>query len=389
MRTTQAVTLSDGLSCSTTPQNPPIMSHPKIIRPILLICACWSLNFSLLAQTNAIDDPIKNFEALWQSFNERYANFELKKVDWQEVYQRYRPMVTAQTDNKALFDICCKMVQELNDGHVTMDAVVGEEEWECGPPYNFFYDRAFTSDSEFETWVDVVKTTLEGQGFMPLIALPYTKETKLRYSLSDDYGYLRISGMAEGPTWGKLKKSMHEVMEAVQDKKGLIIDLRLNGGGWDWTSFKIAGRFVAQKTIGLYKHTRKKGTDQFHRQKTWYVKPKGPIQFVKPIVILTSDYTASAAEVFLLVMQQFSYVTIIGDESEGIFSDMLMRKLPNKWHYSLSHQQYFSVDRQNYEGLGIPVVHKVLNTKSDLTTGIDPVLVKAVEVLNQQTATSN
>ena len=73
-------------------------------------------------------------------------------------------------------------------------------------------------------------------------------------------------------------------------------------------------------------------------------------QFVQSIVILTSDYTASAAEVFLLLMKDLPYVTIVGDHSEGIFSDVYEFKLPNKWEIGLSHQQFFSMDSTNYEG---------------------------------------
>ena len=108
------------------------------------------------------------------------------------------------------------------------------------------------------------------------------------------------------------------------------------------------------------------------------VKSRGKIQFTKPIVILTSDFTASAAEVFIMLMKELPNVTLIGDETEGIFSDMYEFKLPNKWKVTLSHQQYFSKDKENYEGKGISPNFKILNTKADIQNQVDPVIQKAI-----------
>ena len=72
------------------------------------------------AQESSVNNPIKNFESLWSEFDKRYANFELKKVDWDSVYNKYRPQINGRTNNRELFEICCSMLQELSDGHVTI-----------------------------------------------------------------------------------------------------------------------------------------------------------------------------------------------------------------------------------------------------------------------------
>ncbi len=206
------------------------------MKTLTLICSCILLNVFFqyqkgFSQANEIQNPTKNFEALWQKFNLHYANFELKKVDWNEIYQKYRPMVTDSTNNKELFEICCAMVQELNDGHVTIvPDFEKDEDIECGPPYDFFNDREFSGEGEFKDLIEIWKSTLKENGFGELKKLDYTKEYKISYSVSDDFGYLNIPEMA-GPTFGKVSKAMKEVMAAFEDKKGAIIDLRLNGGG--------------------------------------------------------------------------------------------------------------------------------------------------------------
>jgi hypothetical protein len=357
-----------------------------MIKNLLLLLALTCQSEWLQAQNNVAKKPVKSYEKLWSTFDKHYANFDLKGIDWDSINQVYAPLITDSTATEVWFDSMCNMVQTLNDGHVYLSGKVNGEKVECGPPYDFFFQREFSDEGAFKSFVEVVHNTLLTNEFDSLTVLPYTRNSSLRYSTSQDYGYLRISGMAEGITLGRLNRSMKEIMSAISDKKGLIIDLRLNGGGWDVTSYKFAGRFIDKKTVGHYKETRKKGKSSFKAKNTWTLKPKGPVQYTKPIVILTSDFTASAAEIFLLAMQQFPYVKVVGEPSEGIFSDMYGFRLPNGFKASLSNQRYYDVDGINFEGKGIPVDEYVIHSKDDLKTGVDPLITSALGLLNNKAA---
>ncbi len=39
------------------------------------------------------NDPVSNFEYLWQEANNKYSYFEYKSVDWDAVYDTYRPLM--------------------------------------------------------------------------------------------------------------------------------------------------------------------------------------------------------------------------------------------------------------------------------------------------------
>ena len=220
-------------------------------------------------------------------------------------------------------------------------------------------------------------------GFSKAKHLKITEATNYQYRTAADFGYLRFDEMTEVLTFGRLKKALNKTLSAFQDKKGIIIDLRFNGGGWDKTASRIASRFVAKKQVSYFRKERKKGTKEYRKLKSFSIKPKGNYQFTQPIIILTSDFTASAAEVFLLTLKDFPYVTIVGDTTEGIFSEMYEFKLPNKWEVSLSHQQFFSKAMINYEGIGIEPDFKVLNSRKDVETNIDPVITKAMILLRE------
>jgi carboxyl-terminal processing protease len=70
--------------------------------------------------TPKTDDPITNFEVFWANFDEHYAFFDLYGVDWQQVYNKYRPRVTASTSPDALYAIFTEMLAPLKDDHIVL-----------------------------------------------------------------------------------------------------------------------------------------------------------------------------------------------------------------------------------------------------------------------------
>ncbi len=353
----------------------------KIISTVFLLVFFQIIGF---AQLQEINSPIKNFDALWNKFDERYANFDLKQVDWDKIYKTYRPLIDEQTTNQELFEVCCTMLQELKDGHVRIEPDFEESDIECGPPYEFQLELEFDTAEKQKAFEAVIEKELSNQGFSSSTSPTITEATNFQARVSNDFAYLRLDEMTEAITFGKFKKTLDNAILSFQKKKGLIIDLRFNGGGFDYIGYILASRFVPKnKTIGHYERKRIKGENTYTPMKYKEVKSKGTYQFTKPIVILMSDYTASAAEVFILLMRELPNVTLIGDRTEGIFSDMYEFKLPNKWQVSLSHQQYFSSTKENFEGKGISPDIKVLNTNNDIQNQEDAVLQTAINYLKK------
>ncbi|GAA4275102.1 S41 family peptidase [Aquimarina gracilis] len=342
---------------------------------------------SSIAQSK-IDEPIKNFEKLWSEFNDRYANFELKKVNWNQVYKKYRSLINEKTTNDSLFEVCSLMINELKDDHVNLieykkGKIVKLNENATPTRMLEKFPKSKKKSPNITDLIKVTDLTLQEQGFSE-----FTKEKKIiKYSTSDQYGYIDIRSM-QGIGKGKLKSILNDAIKAFENKKGVIVDVRFNGGGDDKFSYEIAGRFTNQTIVGHRKKTRKKGTEDFTPLKTWYLKPTGDKQFLKPVVLVTSDYSASATDVFALVMKELPNVTIVGDYTRGIFSDMDDFKLPNGWWATLSHQQYFSADMINYEGKGVEPHVEVLNPATDIDNKSDSVMIKALEVLQEKTISS-
>lgn len=324
-------------------------------------------------------DPETNFESLWQTFRDRYPFFALRNVDWQKQYETFRPRVTHATGDAELFDILCQMLGPLNDGHVELKARIGEG----GAARTFtaekqprFY-REFT-DREIEELFKTTEKTLAAHSFAPPQA---TEAWLLRYGRSPTIGYLRILEL-EGVSKQKLTAALDKIARDFANLEGFIIDLRDCPGGDDHVAIAIINRFCDRKRTAFHRKTKiGPGADDFTPLKTWHLEPEGDARFTGPIVVLTCDSVFSGGEAFALAIKELPYVTLIGEPTNGIFSYTLDRKLPNGWAYCLSYQVYLSADMVCYEGKGVPVDIELLNTKADIEAGVDPLIIRALDVL--------
>ena len=324
--------------------------------------------------------PEKNFETLWKTFHERYAFFKLRGVDWQKQYKAYRPKVTQDTTDEELFKVLCDMLKPLKDGHVNLKAksLVGKKQTFNSEDTPRFFKEFNTGKLE-KQFGSMVAATLKAKGFSE------QKEATnlLVYSRNKDYGYLFIAEF-EGVSKRSLEKGLIKVLDEMKGIKGLIVDIRLNPGGTDQCVYQITSRVADKKRVGHHRKTKNgPGEDEFGELKKRHLVPADNT-FTGPIVLLTHDASFSAADVFAMLMADLPHVTIIGEPTNGIFSNMLEKKLPNGWKYTLSHQVYYSADMICYEGKGIPVDIKLLNKRADLEKGEDPLILKALEVLSEK-----
>ncbi|MBL8967249.1 MAG: S41 family peptidase, partial [Spirochaetaceae bacterium] len=145
--------------------------------------------------------------------------------------------------------------------------------------------------------------------------------------------------------------ALEEILCELEGAEALVMDLRFNGGGRDGHSLAILSRLVAERTLAWTKEAR--SGPGWTPQASRYVEPSQGRRWTKPIYVLTSGLTASAAETFALGLSARPGVVFVGEPSAGIFSDMLPRRLPNGWIATLSNERYRGPDGSRPEGLGI------------------------------------
>jgi hypothetical protein len=350
---------------------------------------------SLSYSQTTLSKPEQLFEKFWKEFNDNYALFEVKGVSWQDTYTAYRNKVNAKTSEQELVTIFKQMLDPLKDGHINI--FQKDKRLYKGESKNNSFRTEFQG-VEKEFWMNV-NELLQQQGFgapQPKGALvdgSFTKAVPPMYvSRNNEIGYIRFtrffnqlkgvmgSDKDELADQKELAKLVDETLSEYSTCKSLIIDLRDNGGGH--SGYELAGRFISDSALVNYKSIRSNG--KFSALKEYWVKPSTSVHFIKPIVILTSDRTASAAEDFTLSLRKFPNVTIIGMATKGMFSDTYSFELPNKMEVSLSNQLYYDAHKIILEDRGVAPTVEIRNTRKDLEAKTDAVLMKAFEELKSK-----
>lgn len=155
--------------------------------------------------------------------------------------------------------------------------------------------RPYVTDSLIT--VDIMRKTIE------VNPLPYFGID------STGIGYIRLTTFNE--------RSASEVRDALLNMKasgklkGLILDLRDNGGGLLESAVQIAGLFVPKGT----EIVRTKGFDD--KNLKIYKTTKSPVDIELPLVVMVNGNTASASEIVAGSLQDLDRAVIVGERSYG------------------------------------------------------------------------
>lgn len=325
---------------------------------------------SVLVATSCITEEVApntirgNFDALWQTLDERYCFFDLKAteygLDWNEVYTRYQPKLAEQKTLWDYFNLLEDVVCELRDGHVNIISSLGTArygEWFDNYPANY----ADTLERKY-----LGRTT------------DYVTTGGLKYRvLADSIAYVRCPSFDVSFGDGNL----HVMMLTLAPCKGMILDIRSNGGGRLTSAEKLASVFIDKKTLGGYMaHKTGKGHNDFSQPEAIEIEPFGGRRWTKPLVVLTNRRTYSAANAFVMYVKGLPGVTIVGDKTGGGSGMPLTSELPCGWTLRFSACPMY--DRQmalTEEGIAPDV--KVDITSDDYRRDIDTIIETARRII--------
>lgn len=124
----------------------------------------------------------------------------------------------------------------------------------------------------------------------------------------NNIAYINLSSFTEGCSYD-VRKAFIELRE--KGAKGLVLDLRDNGGGSLSEAVKIVNMFVP-KGITLVKTKGK-----IARANSEYKTTEEPIDMVMPIVVLVNENTASASEITAGSLQDLDRGVVLGAKTFG------------------------------------------------------------------------
>ncbi|MEQ1812781.1 MAG: S41 family peptidase [Terricaulis sp.] len=313
----------------------------------------------------------QDFDELWTTLRDRYCFFGEKRTDWDQVRRLYRPQAIAAPSYEAFQEITRRVLCELYDAHTHLsDPLDGAPRW---PLYDLLAERAggdvrivavqdgssaadagvrigdvvvgvdgapidrgigdlmprclTRPDPEAERYVINVAVAghtaqprqmrlrggdgVERDVALPLKRRPEAPDVESR-QLGEGLGYIRIRTFAND--------SAVEVFDAalavLAATRGLIIDVRGNGGGDTAVARPIMGRFITETRP--YAHMRRRSGRGLSQRWVEAVDPRGPFTYAGKVVVLADHWSGSMAEGFPMGMRAVAGARIVGTRMMGL-----------------------------------------------------------------------
>jgi carboxyl-terminal processing protease len=169
----------------------------------------------------------------------------------------------------------------------------------------------------------------------------------VKSSLAGDIGVIRISEFTEQTDAG-LRAALKSLRtESGGRLRGLILDLRNDPGGLLDQAIAVSNDFLPS---GGIVSTRGRHPDD---NQTWSAKPGSDVSGSLPVVILTNNGTASAAEIVAGALQDDRRALVLGTQSFGKGSVQTLFPLSGYGAIRLTTARYYTPSGRSIQGVGI------------------------------------
>ena len=133
------------------------------------------------------------------------------------------------------------------------------------------------------------------------------KSVDAAYMLTNKLGYIKIKNFGE-TTYAELLTALAELEE--NDFAGLVVDLRGNGGGYLTSAIQMVNEFLPKDRLIVYTEGRRAKREEYKSD------GRGSYQEL-PLIVLTDEQTASAAEIFSGAIQDNDRGIVVGRRTFG------------------------------------------------------------------------
>ena len=277
-----------------------------------------------------------NFEYLWNECDKKYSYFELKKIDWNQIHDKYEKKIYDGMSQDSLFKVLGAMLRELKDDHTNLFSNLNISFYGTNQLGQDNYDGRILRDN-----------------YLPkeyYISGPFVHDFIL--NTNKEIGYVRFSGFS-----GQVDdKNLNFILERYKNTKGIILDLRENGGGLVNEIFKILSRFTEEKTLLYYSKIKNgEGHNDFSEPQSAYIEPSKEIRYTKnKVMVLVDRGTYSAGSMFALATKALPNMVLVGDLTGGGLGLPNGGQLPNGWTYRFSVTQTLDLQFNNSFEQGVP-----------------------------------
>lgn len=336
----------------------------KILKNIV---HCFAFVFALTAchpseEISFSMDPVENVEALWKTIDTKYCYVESKGIDWQAIHDEYitKAALLKKDDPVTLFDLCAAMLDSLHDGHVNL--------------YSDF-DRSYNT-----AWYENYPANYDSH-LQSLYLRDYRIAGGLYYCTIDGgmIGYIYYNSFSNSFSIS----NMAWILASFADCRGIILDVRNNGGGDITNAYRLAAPFFSKsQTIGYWHHKNGPSHNDFSPMEEMRLDASlsGGLKWNKPVIVLCNRRSYSATNLFVSMMRYADLSTIIGGVSGGGGGMPMSYELPCGWMVRFSSVRMYDREKKDIEAGIEPDVLVTMQS-----TDKDDIIEKAIELIHNAT----
>lgn len=324
--------------------------------------------FVVLFLSSCMDEPVVqpntykgNFEALWQIIDTKYCYLDYKRINWDSIHVAYKTKVDTVSTNYVFFDLMGRMLNELQDGHVNLYS-------------DFDVSRYWKWYTDYPT--NFSSTLINSNRYL---GSKYRMAGGFHYGViaNGNVGYMYYEDFSDNFS----DTNIAYILKSFSGCKGLIIDVRNNGGGYlDLTEQLASYFFTEEKVTGYMQHKTGVGHSDFSQPIEIKTSAHKTIQWQRPVIVLTNRKSYSATNAFVCRMKQAPNAKIIGDKTGGGGGMPLSSELPNGWLVRFSAVPMFDASMNQIEW-GINPDVKIDMSSADEAAGYDTIIEKAISLI--------
>jgi carboxyl-terminal processing protease len=394
-----------------------------------------------LVSTATREGRLSVFDDAWARINERYYDQRFHGLDWEAQRATFRPLAADAGSSQELYAVLRRMISSLDDAHTRVFAP--DEKFEWWRPRFVSTGLGLAEVNGLPTVVQIehdsaplragirVGDVIERVNGESASSLIRNRLANLSQPVSASSRFRAFAKVLDGPpetsvnvSWkskdGKQKSARfvrrweqrelgvrarreqgeYAVIEIdaftkpiaaafskglkakLNGVRGVILDLRSNGGGDAEAMTDIASSFLGSgSNLGQF-------TDRFgisftistHSRSLF--SPDLIAQTKLPLIVLTSERTSSAAEIFVEALKISKRAPLLGTETCGcVLAVRTRHELPDGGLLDISELDYETSEGHRLEGHGIKPDEIVTVERSDLYSGRDRVMELAIRRL--------
>ncbi len=400
-------------------------------------------------------ERVAGFARLWSEVKYNFAFFDqIPDLDWDAVMEEYLPRVLEEQSFDEYYRLLQRCIARLKDGHTGVWPRVGTRATD-GPPLLIrpVEGKAIVADIGTSKEIDganlklgdeithvdgvsvqdlleqdiypyIFASTPQGRDLEAhgkLLEGPKNSSVNIRIRGSDgatrDLTLIRRSNWEDKP-WtqlpsfefkemtlgiayvairtfgsGDVVEQFDEIYRNVQEARGLIIDVRENGGGDTHNASGIISYLTDRTLSGSHWKTRQymPSFRAWNQEENWHegvhdpVRPGTQNPFLGPLVVLIGPGTVSAAEDFLITLHHSGRATLVGERTAGTTGQPLFVSLPAGMARICTKRDTYP-DGREFVGIGVIPDVEVHPTREDISSGRDAVLERAMDVVRTSAA---